>query len=671
VQMDRIPFRKQIGFLLSTSQLVMPMVFAALVGVSTGFVVVGFIKIIYIFQELFFGGGEKVFSFMGRYYVILIPVIGALLVGPIVTFLAPEAKGHGVPEVMKAVALRGGRIRPLVVVAKAIASALAIGSGASAGREGPIVQVGSAIGSTLGQWFQLNESRIKNLVACGAAAGISGVFNAPLAGVMFSMEVILRNFGARALSTVVVASVSSSIISQIYLGESPAFVAPSYSLWSPWELFLYAGLGILSAFTALLFVKTLYKAEDIFDNWKFVDWLKPAVGGLFVGIIGFCFPQVFGSGLETIEDALYGRMDLILLFSLVIMKILATSFTLGSGSSGGVFAPALFIGAALGGGFGRLVYQNMPFDVAPPGAYALVGMASVFAGAAHAPVTAILIVFEMTRDYRIILPIMVAVVIATSISQLLNRESIYTIKLKRKGIDIGTFEEAKVFGAIQVRDAMSEAIEIVRRDMPANELFEKISENKGKTFFTVNQKDELVGWIRPEEMQEILFEKDVNLMLADDVAIPITETCIPDEPLNDVAKIMTINEITVMPVMDPTNTKKPIGVLKSASIFNTFANISSRRDAVLEEMDQEDVSAKDTSHIQFKITSKSPISGKLIKELALPEGVVLTSIHRNHRLVLPKGDTVLVDKDKVWAVVNPETEEKFKAWLKDQKIKVK
>ncbi len=666
--MSRLSLRKKLFLLLSGSRLVMPLVFACVVGVLTGFAVVGFVNLIDFLQEFFFTGGEKALSFLGKYYIVFIPVIGALLVGPIVTFISPEAKGHGVPEVMKAVALRGGRIRPIVVLGKALASAIAIGSGASAGREGPIVQVGSALGSSFGQWFKLSESRIKNLVACGAAAGISGVFNAPIAGVMFSMEVILRDFGARALSTVVVASVSSSIISNIYLGGSPAFVAPVYSLWSPWETVLYVGLGVISAFTAVLFVFVLSKTEDIFEKWKFVDWLKPAVGGLLLGVIGLYFPQVFGTGLHTIEEALHGRMEIILLFALVLMKIIATSVTLGSGSSGGVFAPALFIGAVLGGGFGRLFYEKMPFPVAPPGAYALVGMASVFAGAAHAPVTAILIVFEMTRDYRMILPIMVAVVVSTSISQMISRESIYTIKLKRKGIDIGTFEEAKVFGAIQVRDAMSENFKTVPHDMPSKELFAQMSHDKNKTFFVVNHKEELVGIVKPEEMQEILFEKNIQLLIADDVAIPIAEYCYPDESLGEATRVMTVNEITILPVMDPTQPKKIIGVLKSQNIFRTYANISGKREDLLGRLEQQDVSSKDTSHVQFKVSKDSSIVGKNIKDLGLPQGVVLTSIHRNHHLVVPQGDTVVFAKDKIWAVIKPETEALFKEWLKANKI---
>src|SRR5665213_1946242 len=226
----------------------------------------------------------------------------------------------------------------MVGLVKIVASVLSIGSGFSVGREGPIVQVGAAFGSSIGQFLKLPESRIRNLVACGAAAGIAGVFNTPIAGVMFASEVILRHFGASALSTVVVAAVSSSIISRIFLGDHPSFSVPLFHLHDSSEIFLYFGLGILSALAAVSFVVILEWSETKFENWQFPSWLKPACAGLLVGCLGFLFPQIFGSGLSGIQDALYGNLTLQVLLSLILVKILVTSISLGGGSSGGVFA---------------------------------------------------------------------------------------------------------------------------------------------------------------------------------------------------------------------------------------------------------------------------------------------------------------------------------------------
>ncbi len=655
---------------LSNSRLAIPLVLASLIGIVTGFLLVAFVKVIDFCRFFFFETIPSLLTWMGPYSLILIPAIGGLLVGPIVTYLASEAKGHGVPEVMKAVTLQGGRIRPVVVIAKAIASALAIGSGASVGREGPIVQIGSALGSNIGQAFKLGESRVRNFVACGAAAGIAGVFNAPIAGVMFSLEVILRDFGARALSTVVVAAVSSSIISRIFLGESPAFVVPSYSLSSPWEIFLYLGLGILAAFTALAFMKVLYRFEVLFDRWKFPDVWKPALGGLAVGAIGFFFPQVLGSGLETIEKVLHGGMPWNLLALLVVLKILATSLSLGSGTSGGVFAPALFIGAVMGGAFGHMVYQNMPFPVSAPGAYALVGMASVFSGAAHAPVTAILIVFEMTGDYRMILPIMVGVVAATSLAQWLQRESIYTMKLTERGIDIDSLEEVQVMGAIQVRDAMTDEFETVPRSLPVRELADRMARAKHKNFFVVDDQEHLHGIILPERVQEVLFEKDLPILIAEDLASTAEESCYPEDSLIDAAHIMMRHNRVQLPVLDAGESRKIVGVLKSEHVFRAYTEMSVKRKRLISRLEQQEVSASGTIPIHFDVPAAADIVNQPIAKLGIPHGVVLTSIQRRHKTLVPEGDTVIRARDKVWAVVIPENEQAFRDWLKTHHLEL-
>ena len=293
-----------------------------------------FIRLIELVHEFFFDGGEVLFGGLGRWLLILIPVAGGLIGGPIIAFFASEAKGHGVPEVMQAIALRGGRIRPRVVVAKIAASALCIGTGGSAGREGPIVQVGAALGSTLGQLLKLSSGRIRNLVACGAAAGIAATFNAPIAGVLFAMEVILGELHLGDLGNVIISAVTASTLARVFLGDYPAFAIPRYAMQTPWEVFLYALLGVLAAFAAVGFIRILYWFEDLFDNWNFPDALKPAVGGLLLGVLGFAYPialgwgglsaseaasglpittnipHVFGAGFAVIGDALLGKDSL-------------------------------------------------------------------------------------------------------------------------------------------------------------------------------------------------------------------------------------------------------------------------------------------------------------------------------------------------------------------------
>lgn len=311
-----------------SSETAVLMTFAVIVGIGAALGTVAFIWLIAFFHGAFFDGGAQVFAFMGAAYVILLPMLGGLLVGPLVHFVAPEAKGHGVPEVMTAIATRGGKIRPIVVLAKALGSAITIGSGGSVGREGPIVQIGAALGSNIGQFFKLNDRRIITLVAAGAAAGIAATFNAPIAGVIFSLEVILGDFGIQMFTSIVVAAVTASALSRALLGDFPAFVVPAYSLVSPWELVLYLGLGVVAGLVALFFVKTLYWFENTFDEWRFPPYLKPVVGGLALGVLGYFVPQVFGTGFETVGQTLNGNLALTLLVVLIFAKVLATSLTL-------------------------------------------------------------------------------------------------------------------------------------------------------------------------------------------------------------------------------------------------------------------------------------------------------------------------------------------------------
>ena len=412
---------------------------ALLVGIGAGLGAVLFRKLIELFQMMSFEKLGPALSSISPLHLIIIPSIGGLIIGPLIYFFAREAKGHGVPEVMEAVALRGGRIRPQVAIVKALASSICIGTGGSVGREGPIVQIGSALGSTIGQVLNLSNERVRTLVACGAAGGIAATFNAPIAGAIFAIEVILGRLHSVYFGAVVISSVTASVIAQVIEGDARAFIVPEYSLVSPWELLFYALLGILAAIGAIGFTRLLYYSEDQWEKIPVPEYIKPAIGGIILGVIGILtfkvdgFPRVSGVGYDSITAILFGELTLRVALLLFIIKIIATVTTLGSGGSGGVFAPSLFMEAMLGGGFGHIVNQFFPEISAPAGAYALVGMAAFFSGAARAPVTAILILFEMTGDYDIILPLMLTTVISTFFSQIISRETIYTLKLSRRG----------------------------------------------------------------------------------------------------------------------------------------------------------------------------------------------------------------------------------------------
>jgi CIC family chloride channel protein len=414
-------------------------VLAVVVGVITGLGSVGFIQVLEWVAGVARGPIAASLGRFGSAQLVLLPALGGLMVGPIVYRFAREAKGHGVPEVMTALATREGRIRKRVVTVKVIASSLTIGFGGAAGREGPMVQIGSAIGSTIGQWTKLTPNNVRTLVTCGAAGGIAATFNAPIAAAIFSMEVLIGRIHTDFL-LVLLTSLSSCMVARYFLGNFPAFMAPTYDLVSPGELPLYFLMGTLMGAAAIGYVRLLYWSEDAFAAWTFPEYLKPAFGGLMVGLILWVFPQIYGAGFPAVESALWVRFSWQLLLGLFVAELLANCATLGSGGSGGVFAPSLYMGAMLGGAYGSVVHGFFPEWTAGSGAYAMVGMAAFFAATAKAPTTSILILFEMTNDYRIMLPLMAATVGSVYVSHRMSPYSVYTLKLKRRGIDFHGLE---------------------------------------------------------------------------------------------------------------------------------------------------------------------------------------------------------------------------------------
>src|SRR5574337_615079 len=421
-----LPWRRRLqlktGDLLTRLTLPQPtslVLVAVSIGVATGLGSVGFIQLLKGCTAWFFDGGRWVVPGLGRYYVLLLPPIGGLIVGPLIVHFAREARGHGVPEVMTALVLRGGRIRRRVALVKILASAITIGSGGSAGREGPMIQIGSSIGSSVAQWLRMPTERVRTLVACGAAGGVAATFNAPIAGAMFALEVLLGQFTAD-FSLVVLSAFAAAVVSRAMLGDFPAFAIPPWGLISEKELLFYPLLGVFSGLAAIAFVKILYAFEEHFARSRLPEFLQPAVGGLAVGGIGLFLPQVFGTGLPTMGQLLVMQVPVGTILADRKSTRLNSSFTLGSGGSGGVFAPCLFIGGLVGGAFGALVHSLFPAFTASYGAYALVGMSATFGAAAQAPITSILILFEMTDDYRIILPLMSTTIVAVL---LLDRKS--------------------------------------------------------------------------------------------------------------------------------------------------------------------------------------------------------------------------------------------------------
>ena len=448
---------------------------ALLVGAGSGLGAVVFRYLIYFFTWAATGhsqfgqqghAGSAHLPWLGLGFFVVIPVIGGLIYGPLIYRFAREARGHGVPEVMIAVAEGGGRIRPQVSAVKAVASALCIGVGGSVGREGPIVQIGSALASSLGQWIKMPENRLRILVACGAAGGISATFNAPITGVFFGVEIILREFSIDALFTVMLAAMIADITAIPFLGGRPFLSGfPSgIALHHARDYLLVAVLAVVAALMGLAFKAVLYKTEDLCDRaWQGrPEWARPAVGGIALGLLLLAIPQMYGVGYPVMYKATAGQYALWFLILLAFAKIAACSLTIGIGGSGGVFAPSLFIGVTSGMAFGDVVHHVFGAGAGQPALYAVAAMGAVFASAAGAPLTALASVVEMTGDFALTLPVMLAVAIASTVSRALSYGTIYTTKLLRRGTDIDRATPWRALADLKIADAMRP----LRRPLP-------------------------------------------------------------------------------------------------------------------------------------------------------------------------------------------------------------
>ncbi|MGC8602561.1 MAG: chloride channel protein [Desulfomonilaceae bacterium] len=564
----------QLEAFFSETGLILPLL-GIIVGLLGGLGAVVFRYLIGLFQELIYttsGDLSAAAHALPWWRIVLGPAIGGLVVGPMVYFFAREAKGHGVPEVMDAVARKGGRIRKRVAFVKILASAICIGSGGSVGREGPIVQIGSALGSSIGQILKLTDNQVRVLVASGAAAGIAATFNAPIAGAIFSLEIILGDFALPTFTPIILSSVMATEVSRIIIGNYPAFQVPPYELLFPQELALYSILGIIAGVVAVSFTVTLYKVEDIWDAWKFPEYLKATVGGVIIGTIALGFPQIMGVGYDSITKALLSQETWSILLLLVPLKILATSITIGSGGSGGIFAPSLFMGAMLGGAFGTGVHHLFPYYTAEPGAYAIVGMGALVAGTTQAPIQAFLILFELTQNYKIIAPIMICCVISTFVARSIKKESIYTMKLLRRGIDIRAGRDVNVLISMFVNDFMTMKPEIIREDTRLRELINVLHKSKHSTFPVTDKQNRLIGMLSLKDFREIVFEDSLfDIVIAKDIATIPAIFVTPGDNLATALQLTYKNGVGHLPVVSGENGKREvIGILSQTDIISAY-----------------------------------------------------------------------------------------------------
>ena len=627
------------------------MLVAALVGAVAGIGAVVFLKLIdfvewLIIDQIFDG----LFANFPWWFILFAPALGGLIVGPIVKLFAPEAKGHGVPEVMNAVETRGGRIRPRVAAAKAVASAFTLGSGGSGGTEGPIVQIGSAFGSTVGQYLRLSDETTKLLVASGAAGGIAAVFNAPIAGVFFALEVILRRFTTRNFSVVVLASVVATITAVAFRGDAPVLRIPQYGLQTPGELVLYLILGGLCGGAAVGFTRLLYMGEEIAERQKLIPSIVlPAVGGLCVGLLGLWHSGALGTGDAATDGALIGNLaarEMVLLF---FLKAATTIFTLASGGSGGVFRPSLMMGAMLGGAFGLGANQLFP-GIAPSGAYATVAMAAVFAGAARAPVTSMLIIFEMTRDYEIMLPLMIAVVAATVIASVLDPLSIYTRRLFLQGIHLDEETAAtNVMQSIRVADAMGPVTVTLAADMPLDEVARAFAGDRAAVGLVLDEEGLVLGVVTNTDVNEALVAER-STATAIDLATTSVRTVFPEQSLHDALAAFAGASFNALPVVERDRPRVPRGILRRSDVTNAYVDAIERRQIYRRRRSLRTAVNEDVRYLDYQVRPHSPADGLTLKDLPLTEDAVIVAVRHDGHTVIPRGHTLLEEGDRVTVI---------------------
>jgi CIC family chloride channel protein len=571
---------------------------AAACGVAGAAGAVVFRLLIRVFQALFFEGPEAALAVLAApslgepidpiaaaqalpvWVLVLLPALGGLVVGPLIRYFARETRGHGIPEVMEAVALRGGVMRRRAAAVKITASAVTLGSGGSAGQEGPIVQIGAALGSAIGQALRVPGRQLRTLVGCGAAAGLSATFNAPIAGAIFAAEVIVGDFALTQFSPIVIASVVATVLSRYFLGNYPSFVVPAWELVSPIELAAYGVLGLLAGLVAVVFMRTLYRTEDLFGRLPVPDWLRPACGGLLVGGLACFVPRVMGVGYETVDEVLQGGFGAVALATFLGAKLLATSLTIGSGGSGGVFAPSIYLGAMTGGLVGSAVHAWFPESTASSGAYALVGMGALVAATSHTPISAILIIFEITQRIEIIPPLMLACVLGTLVASVLQSESIYTMGLKRRGVDLSAHQETNPLKALFVGDVMDRAPDVVQESAGFEALIDLIVRSDHTEFFVVNARGELLGTIYLAELRRVLLERDhlSQVVVAGDLVEADRPTVTADDDLDFVMQLFDRENVDEVAVVEAADARRLQGSVRKRDVIHAWNQEIMRRD---------------------------------------------------------------------------------------------
>lgn len=588
----------------------------------------------------------------GRAWIFFTVPTGFFIAWLIAKKLAPEVAGDGVPQTVASLEVQGGKMRARVVPLKILATVSTVGFGGSAGREGPIVHVGGAIGSVISRRFHLGEDQVRSLVAAGAGAGIGAAFNAPIAGMLFALEVILSSFAARHMSAIVIASVTAAITTQTLVGQELAIQTGAYQLNHPSDLVLYAGMALAVVAVGLLFLRLVGVLDRYARAWERpMGLLRPVIAGLLVAGLIFIEPAVFGTGQAVTNELLQGEVSELwwVLIGLALIKAVATALTLSSGASGGAFMPSLFMGAAVGTGFATLVAPLWGFSDIEPGAFAVVGMAAMFAVVGRAPLTAILIVFEVTgaRDYQLILPLMLTATLATFLAERLAPDSVYSMALKRMGVSVRQTGEVDIMDTIDVRAVMTDPPVVAAPDDLLTDVEARLNEHHSHGAPVVDG-DRLVGLITMSDI--VRFGAAVDGGRVADAMTSRPATVTPSTPVSRALERMAALGVGRLPVVAEEDPQRLEGLFRREDAVRAYHEaLTATTDVELHRARLAQRTDPGAGYYDFRVPPGSIADGRAIREVSWPEESTLVSVRRDRAVIVPAGETVLLSGDVVTA----------------------
>jgi CIC family chloride channel protein len=636
---------------------------AIIVGVATALALWGFRSAIETFHEIFIEKlAHDVLHSVGDFGPVIALTLAGLIVGWIVHRFIGHERYHGVAGIMEAVALSGGRLAYKTMPFKALASALSLGAGASVGPEDPSVQIGANLGSFLGQRLHVNEEQLRLLVSAGAASAISSAFNAPIAGVFFALEVVLHGELATASVSVVILSavISTALTQGLGIGET-AMGPFNFTLNSALEIPYFIPLGLLLAPVAALFIKGAYWQQDIWHQAvNLPQPYKTALAGAMVGIAGIFLPEILGGGREVMNEVLRGEQDFVvtMLIALGVVKMLMTTISLAAGFVGGIFAPSLFVGIMLGEAYGRIINDVFGSSTGDPRAFAIAGMAGMMAGVVRAPITAIMLVFELTNDYRFILPIMLVSVLCIYVAERIQKFGVYELSLVRMGINLRHGRDIDVMQGVTVGEAMCTPPPTIHKEASLTELRDKLRQLHRHALCVVNNDNKLIGIVTLSDLQEgfIRAQNDGVALMVEDICTKDALVAYPDDVLWTAIRNMGSRGVGRLPVVDP-RTDELVGMVNRNDVVNAYNTAIQRKLKDQQIAEQVRLNTLTGAHVyEMYVKPESTLAEHAIKDITWPPEAVVASIQRKGKLIVPHGTTVLRAGDVLNIVADPHAE---------------